>query len=100
MYMKEKSNYKSKKAFHSFVRSHNLVNRIYDMDYYFGVIKNPNNSENIKKFFLKRLEDVEYVESLAKYFEKKLRTHRKNIDLRCNLQDLIYDLDYLKQYLV
>lgn len=87
------------KDFYSFIKSHNLVNRIYDMIYYFGAIKNPNDEETIKKFFKQRLEDVEYVESLAKYFEKKLRKNKSNIDLRCNLQDLVYDLDYLKQYL-
>lgn len=87
------------KDFYAFIKSHNLVNRIYDMIYYFRAIKNPNDEETIKKFFKQRLEDVEYVESLAKYFEKKLRKNKSNIDLRCNLQDLVYDLDYLKQYL-
>lgn len=67
---------------------------------YLGVIKNPNNEEVIKRFFHQRLQDVEYVESLAKYFEKKIRKNKNNIDLRCNLMDLVYDLDYLKQYLM
>lgn len=88
-----------KADFDRFVKSHNLVNRIYDMVFYFGMIKNSKDEENIKKFFSQRLEDVEYVESLAKYFEKKRTKNKKNHDLQCNLNDLIYDLDYLKQYL-
>lgn len=83
----------------AYIKSHNLVNRIYDMVYYFGIIKNSNNEKVIKKFFYQKLYDIEYVESLAKYFEKKLIKNKVNIELRCNLKDLIYDLDYLKQYI-
>lgn len=66
---------------------------------FFGTIKNPKNEQVIKKFFNQRLEDVEYVESLAKYFDRKIRNYKNNPDVRCNLIDLVYDLDYLKQYL-
>ncbi len=66
---------------------------------FFGTIKNPSDEHVIKKFFNQRLEDVEYVESLAKYFERKIRKYKNNPDVRCNLVDLVYDLDYLKQYL-
>ncbi len=83
----------------AYIKSHNLVNRIYDMVYYFGIIKNSNSEKAIKKFFYQKLYDIEYVESLAKYFEKKLIKNKVNIELRCNLKDLIYDLDYLKQYI-
>ena len=83
-----------------FIRSHNLVNRIYDMLFYLKVLKNSDNEISTKKFFYYRLEDVEYVESLAKFFENKLRKYKKNPDIRCNLLDLIQDLDYLKQYLI
>lgn len=86
--------------FYRFIKSHNLPNRIYDMLLYFGTIKNENNEKNIKKFFFQRLQDVEYVESLAKYFEEKLRNYKKIPDIRCNLLDLINDLNYLKQYLI
>lgn len=85
--------------FYSFIKSHNLVNRIYDMVYFFGIIKNPKNEEVIKKYFNQKLEDVEYVETLASYFEMKLKKNKGKADLRCNLTDLIYDLEYLKQYL-
>lgn len=83
-----------------FIRSHNLVNRIYDMLFYLKVLKNSDNEINTKKFFYYRLEDVAYVESLAKFFENKLRKYRKIPNVRCNLIDLIQDLDYLKQYLI
>lgn len=85
--------------FKRYIRSHNLVNRIYDMLYYFKVFKNNQSEKQVKAFFNQRLEDITYVETLAKYFESKLRTHRKNHEVRCNLNDLISDLNYLKQYL-
>lgn len=83
----------------SFIKSHNLVNRVYDMLCFFNIIKNIENKNLIQKSFLQNLMNIEYVESLAKYFEKKLKENQKNIDLKCNLKDLIYDLNYLKQYL-
>ena len=70
------------------------------MLFYLKVLKNSDNEINTKKFFYYRLEDVAYVESLAKFFENKLRKYRKIPDVRCNLIDLIQDLDYLKQYLI
>lgn len=87
------------KDYYAFVKSHNLVNRIYDMFVYFKLIKNTFHEPIFKKFIKQRIVDVEYVETLAKYFEDKLKKNKKNIDLRCNLNDLIYDLEYLKQYL-
>ncbi len=85
--------------FRRYIRSHNLVNRIYDMLYYFKVFKNNRSEKQVKAFFNQRLEDITYVETLAKYFESKLRTNKKNHEVRCNLNDLISDLNYLKQYL-
>lgn len=82
-----------------FINSHNLINRIYDMVFYFGMIKSENREFYIKKFFSQRLEKVEYVETLAKYFENKIKTSQQNIELKYNLKELVYDLNYLKQYL-
>lgn len=87
------------KQVNSFITSHNIVNRVYDMTFYFGIIKNPENEKVIKKYIRENLLKDDYVESLAKYFEKKQNDHYKNIELRCNLKDLIDDLNYLKQYL-
>lgn len=88
------------KDFYRFIRSHNLTNRIFDMLVFFETIKNTENERALKKFFFQKLQDVEYVESLAKFFEEKLRKYKKIPDIRCNLFDLINDLNYLKQYLV
>ena len=66
---------------------------------FFGTIKDSNNEKSFKLFFKQSLSDEEYVETLAKYFEDKLKKHKKNIELRYNLTDLITDLDFLKQYI-
>lgn len=89
-----------KKDFKLFIRSHNLIDRIYDMIFYLGIVKNKNSEEVVKKFLRQRLEDEVYVESLAHYFEKIQDRNKNNIELKCNLQDLVYDLNYLKQYLL
>lgn len=83
-----------------YIRSHSLAKRIYDFLVMFGSIKNKDNEYNIKKFFAMRLEDAEYVESLANYFEQKIRKYKKNKELRYQLQDLVYELNYLKEYLL
>jgi hypothetical protein len=88
-----------KRKINSFIKSHNLVNRVYDMVYYFGTIKDSADEQIVKKFFKDNLQNVEYVESLAKYFEKKLQKNYKNVELRYNLIDLVNDLNYLKQYI-
>lgn len=87
-----------KKTWHSFVKSHNLVNRIYDMLDYFHCFDNED-VEFAKKEIERKIQSIYYVETLAKYLEDKKNKHIKNIELRCNLIDLINDLDYLKQYL-
>lgn len=87
-----------KKTWHSFVKSHNLVNRIYDMLDYFHCFDNED-VEFAKKEIGRKIQSIYYVETLAKYLEDKKNKHIKNIELRCNLIDLINDLDYLKQYL-
>lgn len=89
------------KKLHSFVKSHNLVNRIYDMLDYLNFFENYKyNVETLKKKISLNLHSIYYVETLAKYFEDVKIKNRKNMELRCNLVDLINDLDYLKQYLI
>lgn len=88
-----------KKTWHSFVKSHNLVNRIYDMLDYFHCFDHTADVELAKKEVKRKIQSIYYVETLAKYFEDKKNKHQKNIELRCNLVDLINDLDFLKQYL-
>lgn len=89
-----------KKTWHSYVLSHQLVNRIYDMLDYFDLFKDKSLTEKeLKKKINSRLSNIYYVENLASYFEKKLKRNYKNVEVRCNLVDLLYDLDHLKQYL-
>lgn len=66
---------------------------------YLKLNKNFTNSYEYKNLIKKQLLTSENVESLAKFFEIKLKYCKKNIELRCNLKDLIYDLNTLKQYL-
>ena len=73
----------------NFIKSHNLVNRIYDMLFYFGTLKDEKNEKTVKKFFVKKLDDIEYVETLAKYFERKLKQYKDKVEIKCNLLDLI-----------
>ena len=87
-----------KKTWHSFVKSHYLVNRVYDMLDYFKLLDNTDEIE-MKKRIITQIQDIYYVESLAKFFEDKLKKNKKKVEVRCNLIDLIHDLDYLKQYL-
>ena len=88
-----------KRTWHSFVKSHNLVNRIYDMLDYFHCFDKVKDVENVKKEIKKKLQDIYYVETLAKYFEDKKNLKKRSIELDYNLKDLINDLNYLKQYL-
>lgn len=92
---------KRKANWHSYAKSHNLVNRIYDMLNFFELFKDQNDSEKeLKKQIYNKIRSIYYVENLAKYFEDKLKRNNKNVEIRVNLTDLLYDLDHLKQYLV
>ena len=85
-----------KKNWHSFVVSHQLVNRVYDMLDYFNFFENRAESEQVLKKKIKtKMNNINYID----YFERKLKRHYKNVEIRCNLVDLLYDLDHLKQYL-
>ena len=87
------------KKHRDFIKRRKLLDRIYDMLLYLGAIKDFNQESSFKSFFKNNLNDIEYIESLAKYFDDKLKKNIQNIELKCNLSDLITDLDYLKQYL-
>jgi hypothetical protein len=65
---------------------------------YFKLLDNTDEIE-MKKRIITQFQDIYYVESLAKFFEDKLKKNKKKVEVRCNLIDLIHDLDYLKQYL-
>ena len=84
---------------YKFVKSKDLVNRIYNMVVYFEIIKDLNHEDIIKIFLHKSLCDIVYIESLSKYFETKRLKYKSNIEVLCNLNELIDDLNSLKQYL-
>ena len=90
----------NEKKYYDFVKSHNLINRIFDMldyFYFFGSIENYSIDE-LKYEIRNSLKTLVGIEAHAKYFEDMLMKHKKDIEIRCNLTDLITDLDYLKQY--
>lgn len=86
------------KMYNEFIKNHNLINRMYDMLVYFNLLSKTDNEIEIKTSIKKQLANIEYVELTANYFEKKLKKNYKKIELRCNLKELIDDLNYLKQY--
>ena len=89
------------KKYRKFIKTHNLISRVYDMLHFFNDYKfNKIASNKIKSNIGRMLVNIESVESLAKYFESKLKIDANNIELKYNINNLIIDLDYLKQYLV
>jgi hypothetical protein len=72
--------YMKKKTWHSFVKSHNLVNRIYDMLDYFHCFDEVKNVELAKNQIKNKIRSIYYVETLAKYFDdKKNKFTRRDI---------------------
>ncbi len=91
---------KCKKDWYFYVKSRNLINRVYDMLEFFCYLDNNDwNKQNIRNYLKSNIKDICFVETLIKYFEEKLKQNRHKIELRCNLLELITDLDYLKVYL-
>ena len=88
------------KKYYDFIKSHNLVNRLFDMlDYFDFFMEKKNYSLDDLKYGIRNsLKTLEGIEAYAKYFEDKLKKYRRDVETRCNLTDLITDLDYLKQY--
>ena len=70
------------------------------MLYYFYFFKSsPLSKMELKNNLFNSLQNIEMVENFAKYFEKKLKKKNNSIELKCNLRELISDLNFLKQYL-
>lgn len=88
-----------KRTWYSYVKSRNLINRIYDMLEYFNFFDEFWDKQDVRDYLKNNIKDICFVETLIKYFEDKLKRNRKKVELKCNLSDLINDLDYLKQYL-
>lgn len=89
-----------KKNWYFYVKSRNLINRIYDMLEYFHYFDCEFwNKKDIRDYLKNNISDICFVETILKYLEDKRRRNIKKVELRCNLSNLINDLDYLKQYL-
>lgn len=91
-----------KKRSDSYEKSHNLVNRIYDMLYFLYFFKDNRgySISEIKDKIRQQIKTLEGIELIIKYFDDKMKKHYKDIEIRCNLTDLITDLNHLKQYIV
>jgi len=88
------------RSWYSYAKKRNLFNRTYYMLEYFEKFSNDGyNKFDIKYCLKNNFADICFVENLITYFQEKLSQNKKKIELRCNLSDLINDLDYLKQYL-
>ena len=81
-----------------FINNHHLEKRVYEMLVYFDIINFKKKPKHLKKFFNQKLLNSNFVETLAHFLEIKLK-NTNNIELKLNLKELIYDLNYLKQYL-
>lgn len=91
---------RKRKNWYSYLKSRNLINRIYDMLEYFNFFdKEKWSKQEIRTYLKTNISDICFVETLIKYFDDKLQHNKKKVEVRCNLHDLINDLDYLKQYL-
>lgn len=87
-----------RKEINSFIKSHNLPTKIYEMLIYFHAIDKKTNKNKIKISINKNLHDIEFIETLASYFEKELKK-KHNVEVRCNLKNIIDELNFAKQYL-
>lgn len=89
-----------KSTWYSYVKRKNLINRIYDMLNYFKLFENEEyNGCDAILYINKNINNQLFIETLQKYLCSKYNKNKTKIELRCNLKDLITDLDYLKQFL-
>jgi len=87
-----------KKTWHSYAKSRNIVNRVYDILDYFNFFTESKNKAQILRDIKLKIQDVFFLETLLKFLDDKLKRNQKNVEVRVNLVDLIYDLNTLKQY--
>lgn len=81
--------------YNKFLKTHNLLNKILEMLIYFNIIEKNN---NIKYKIKSKMKEPDFIETIAKYFERKYNKCR-SIELKCNLKNLIDELNFAKQYL-
>lgn len=69
------------------------------LDYFAFFDYDFSSKEEIKGYLKNNIYDICFVETLIKYLEERLKQNKSKVELRCNVRDLIDDLDFLKQYL-
>lgn len=88
-----------KRTWHSYAKSRNIVNRVYDTLDYFNFFEKVKNKEQMLADIKIKISDIYFLETLLKFLDDKLKRNQKNVEVRINLIDLIYDLNILKQYI-
>ena len=82
-----------------FIKEESLIDRTFYILDYLGIFKDYTGSKyDLKEKLYNLLLNIEYVETLIKYIEKKIK-YCKNTELKFNMKDLIFKLNFLKQYL-
>ena len=84
----------------TYARRKKLLNRFYNMLDYFGYFNNYDLDEkDAKRILIKKINDIYFLETFAKFLEQELKKKNNKVELKCNIKDLIDDINYLKQYL-
>lgn len=82
-----------------FIVEESLVDRIFYVLDFLGLFRDYTGSKsNLKDKLNDLLQNIDYVETLIKYIEKK-KKYCKNVELKLNMRDLVIKLNFLKQYL-
>ena len=82
-----------------FIKEESLIDRTFYILDYLGLFRDYTYSKyDLKDKLHDLLLNIDYVESLIKYIEKKMK-YCKNTELKVNMKDLVVKLNFLKQYL-
>lgn len=88
------------RTWQSYARRKNLLNRFYNMLNYFDYFNiNDLDEKDAKRLLVRKMNDIYFLETFAKFLEQELKKNKNKIELKCNIKDLIDDINYLKQYL-
>lgn len=82
-----------------FIDEENLIDRTFYILDYLNLFSGYSGSKyDLKEKIYNILLDISYVESLIKFVEKKMK-NCNNVELKCNMKELMLKLNFLKQYL-
>lgn len=85
-------------TYNKYLKTHNLHNKIFEMLIYFNIIESNKDFKYIKSKIKSKMKEPDFIETIAKLFERKYNKCR-SIELKCNLKNLIDELNFAKQYL-